>query len=393
MERKPTAGIFTHSNKKPFRLGRWPGIVVLIFAGLFSLASVSESDAPTSVQLKLLRTINAPYAINHLAWHPDNKELAVGQSLNKKIIIWDVATGKAIHTIESEAGGVGALTYSPDGTFLAVGRIATRLTRDHAHVHVYDANSANLIRRLTPPDAVKGDANDVRALAFNPNSRYLATHGYGGGAVGVVYDLSNMGVLATLDPSTSIYDAVASLAWSPDGRSIALGRALGRLEVWNAFTWKLETQRDVSRQRISALTFSHDSRVLAFGGFKITAEQAEAAKKELSFAPESFRLTRPEPAAVSHDIFLLDRGSLIILNALSSSHNGGSIKELIFTPAGNFLISGAGTKSIAVHRVGDWEEAVFLKEFKQPAHPALSRDGKYLAVGTGREIRVYELIY
>lgn len=357
---------------------------------LFSGVSTFANDAPASVQLKLLRTIQTPYVINRLAWHPNNKELAVGQSLNKKVTIWNVETGQVTRVIDKEAGGVGALAYSLDGKYLAVGRIATRHISDHAHVHLYNTNIGELVYKFVPPAATKGDANDVNALIFSPDNRYLVTHGYGGGAVGVVYDLSGGAVVIKLDPSTSKFDAVRSLAWSPGGQWVAVGRVSGRLELWNATSWKLEKQSDISRQGIGALAFSPDNQHLALGSFKRSVEQANADAKEFSNLPENFRRGREAPRSIPYDFSLLDTASLAVSSAFASSHSGSAIRELTFTPDGKFLVSGANAKSIAMHETSTGREALFIKDFKLSAHPALSKDGRYLAVGTGQEIRLYE---
>lgn len=372
--------------------------LALLLGALWTLplaapAVAKEAGESGPLQLKALRTLKNDFVVNRLAWHPDNKTLAVGQSLNKKVTIWNIETGKVIRVIDKEAGGVGALAYSLDGMYLAVGRIATRHTADHAHAHLYNTTTGELTHRFVPSAATKGDANDVHTLVFSPDSRQLATHGYGGGAVGVVYELSNGNMVAALQPSTRVTDAVESLAWSPSGRFVALGRISGRLELWNATTWKLEKQRDVTRQRIGALTYSPDSRSIAFGGSKRTGAQVEADTKEFSKLPENFRRSHPTPAVMPHDIFVLDAESLTVTNAFASSHNGSSIQELTFTPNGKFLVSGAVANSVAVNEVNDGSELVSLKNFKQPAHPVLSNDGKYIAVGTGQEIELYEFTH
>jgi len=361
-------------------------------SGLNPIATARADATQPVVQLRLIRTIKTDYVINRLAWHPSGRQIAAAQNLNKKISIWDTSTGKAIHTIESEAGGAGALAYSPDGKYLAVGRNFVQVTKPH--VHIYDAASGELVRSFVPPQAPKGNGpnavgtNAAEALAFSPDSHRFATHGYGGGAVGVVYDLSNGSVVATLAPSTSTFDAVRSLAWSPDGRWVALGRR-NRLELWNSTSWKLERQRDVDRQTIHALVFSPDNHRLALGGLRSTFGEAEA--REYARLPENFRRSHPAPESMPNDLFLLDPVSLSISNAFSSNHNGSFIRELAFTPDGKFLVSGAGARSVAVHEVSSGNVSVFLKDFKQPAHPALSKDGKYVAVGTGQEVRLYEI--
>jgi WD40 repeat protein len=152
----------------------------------------------------------------------------------------------------------------------------------------------------------------------------------------------------------------------------------------------MEKHGDINRSKmISALAFSPDSRRLAFGSFMRTAGEAEA--REFSRLPANHRLTPFVPDAMSHDLVLLDPATLAVTNAFSSSHSGTSVRELFFTPDGRFLVSGAAGKSVAVHEVGSGTAVIISKDFEQPAHPVLSHDGKFVAVGTGQEVRLYEL--
>jgi len=354
----------------------------------------AEAQLPGSTPplARIVHTLKHPHAVFSVAWSPDGTQVATGGILDMTVSIWDPATGRLLRTHTDRPGSVMALAYSPDGKYLAVGRNFVQVTKPH--VHIYDAASGELVRSFVPPQAPKGNGpnavgtNAAEALAFSPDSHRFATHGYGGGAVGVVYDLSNGSVVATLAPSTSTFDAVRSLAWSPDGRWVALGRR-NRLELWNSTSWKLERQRDVDRQTIHALVFSPDNHRLALGGLRSTFGEAEA--REYARLPENFRRSHPAPESMPNDLFLLDPVSLSISNAFSSNHNGSFIRELAFTPDGKFLVSGAGARSVAVHEVSSGNVSVFLKDFKQPAHPALSKDGKYVAVGTGQEVRLYEI--
>lgn len=380
------------------RLGQRLGIIALIFASLFSPIAVSASDTSASVQLKLLRTIKAPYVINRLAWHPDNRQLATAQNLNKKVTIWDVSTGKVIRSIESEAGGVGALAYSPDGKYLAVGRIATRHTPDHAHIHLYNANTGELARRFVPPAAAKGDANDADALDFSPDSRYLATKGYGGMGAGVVYDLDAGKVIAKLSDATGI---LHSLAFSPDGKYLAVGRSdragsrtdqwgrqvfniVGRIELWASDSWKVARSITIPSPNIiyftvPAVTFSSDSKQLAstiapaFGGAR---------------DDRTGQWVTPEP---TDRIKLWNVSTTDQINSFASSHIG-SIRAIRFSADGKLLLTGGGDKIIEIWSTRSGTKLRTLGGFAQVAHFSLNRVDTLLATASGEEIKLWELI-
>jgi WD40 repeat protein len=341
-----------------------------------------EAEKSGSLQLKLLRTFKSDYIINRLAWHPRNKELAVGQNLDRKITIWNADAGQVIRVIEKEVGGVGALTYSPDGKYLAVGRNFTRLTPDHAHIHLYDTVTGKLIQRFVPPAAVKGDANDVDTIAFSPDSKYLAASGYGGMGTGAVYVLATGEVIAKLGDGTGI---LHSLAFSPDGRWLAVGRTdrsdgrtdqrgrqvfnlVSRVQLWNTTSWKQERQTTVPAM-IHGLAFSPNSKYLAVG----------------SGVPEN-----PSKAVLPYgsDIHVLESSSFT-LGKHFLAYGKTAVASLSYSPDGKLLFTGG-----APAKMIDAETGAILQEvkFTPTVHfPSMSPNGRYLAiVGTSQEIRLYE---
>lgn len=375
---RPLATSRTHrSGRCPLYLSLSSAIAA--FFVLIAAAPAAESGArgyQAAPQLKLLRTLKSDYIINRLAWHPDNKTLAVGQVLNKRVTIWDTKAGQVVHLIDRETGGVGALRYNPDGRYLAVGRIGTRLTSDHAHVHIYNASTGALIHRFVPPIANKGDANDVNDLALSPDSSLLAVRGYGGGATGVVYNLSTGAVVTTLAPSTKKTDAIQSLAWSPNGHWVAVGRTSGTLEIWNTKEWKLEKQLTAARF-IGALAFSSDSSQLAVASF--------------------VRGATSQVRALTQDSILPDHNDIVILAASNfepikhiTLYTETRPSSLAYTGHKKDLLSGGMAVKLFEY---DKNRITNLMEHPKQGNvfrPSLSPDGKYLAVASGKEVKIWE---
>ena len=364
----------------------------------FLLAAPTVAKESGSLQLTPLRTLTSDFIINRLAWHPDNNTLAVGQNLNKKIAIWNIETGQVIRVLDKEAGGVGALAYSPDGKYLAVGRVATRHTPDHAHVHLYDAYSGELVRRFVPPAAEKGDANDVGAIAFSPDSRRLATHGYGGGGVGVVYDLPSGKVVAKLGDGTGI---LYSLTFSPDGRWLAVGRSdrsdswldkggrqvfyhVGRVELRSTNSWEVAQSITIPSSNIihfivQAVTFSPDSKQLvsrtrpAFGG---------------SLDQRTGKWVTPERG---DSVKLWNVATTKQVGSLASSHIGGVGEKLQYSMDGKLLFMGGVDKNIEIWFVDSATKLRTLVGFSQTVHFTLNHANTLLATASGEEIKLWEL--
>lgn len=67
-----------------------------------------------------LLTLHHANWIWRIAFSPDGKLLATS-SIDQVAKIWDIATGKCLHTLEGEVDGCFAVTFSPDGRWLIGG--------------------------------------------------------------------------------------------------------------------------------------------------------------------------------------------------------------------------------------------------------------------------------
>ncbi|MGP4028731.1 WD40 repeat domain-containing serine/threonine protein kinase [Actinomadura sp. 3N407] len=148
----------------------------------------------------------------HLAYSPDGRLLAGGRSQTGPIWIWDTATGRTV--AELDEPGLMALTFSPDGTLIA-GSI------DYSHdVHLWDARTGRKIRTL------RGHTEYVRTLAFSPDGGTLAS-----GGKDKTVRLWNTRTGASIATLTDDTDEVSTLAFAPDGRSIAGATRSGTVRI------------------------------------------------------------------------------------------------------------------------------------------------------------------
>jgi protein HIRA/HIR1 len=76
--------------------------------------------ASTSVEDWRLKCMLRGHALNviDLAWSPDDAQVATA-SLDNRVIIWDAASGKQLHTISAHCGPVKGVAWDPVGTYLA----------------------------------------------------------------------------------------------------------------------------------------------------------------------------------------------------------------------------------------------------------------------------------
>lgn len=356
-------------------------------SGVIAVAYAKEQSA-SSLALHHVRTLKNDFAVTVLAWHPNGRYLAVGQVLNKRIAIWDTQTGKLVRTLEKEGGGVHMLAYSPNGKYLAVGREFSRLTKERAHVHLYDAMSGNLLQSFPPPSSpAVSNASDAEALAFSPDSRYLAASGHGSRVNGVIYDTStNKVVWPLLDPKgPKGHNVIQAINFSPDGQFVALGRIGGQIDIWSIKTGKLIKRLEGQTGGVHALAFSPDGKYLATG---------------THIGKRYDRNTKPPRPMFSNfpdDIVLWSVPAFEKAHEFPSRHfkqtpNSSIIESLQFSPDGKLLLVSARAGSLEIIDITSGQTALFKDGYGVVVETALSPDGKQLAVGLGKKIEIHELI-
>lgn len=190
-----------------------------------------------------LRRSLALRAIDTAVFSPDGTRLAiVGEK--GAVRIWHLSTG-ALHTAHTSPGeSVRSVAFAPDGSTLAVVDIET----GGDQVTLLDTTTGRTQRTIKP------SRPSTLSLAFSPNGHTLAT-------------ASSSGVVNTWDRRTgrlqdsfSASGEVASLAFSPDGRTLAAGSVRG-VQLWDLAT--SQTRITLPTGKLAPVAFSPDGRTLA----------------------------------------------------------------------------------------------------------------------------------
>jgi WD40 repeat protein len=221
---------------------------------------------------KELRTCEGHDAeIECLAVSPDGKFLASG-SWDKTIRLWEVATGKEVRQIGEHPDGIFCVAFSPDGKLLASGN-QDRMAQ-HGTLHLWEVGTGKLVRTIA------GHALPVVTLAFSPDGQRLAT-----GGVDRTVRLFETATGKQLASFAGHQHWVQSVAFAPDGVSLASGSGDKTIRFWDIPTVKERYLFEGHEDKVRAIAFALDGRTLVSGGFDKTIRFWETAtgKERLAF--------------------------------------------------------------------------------------------------------------
>jgi WD40 repeat protein len=232
-------------------------------------------------------------AVWSLTFSPDGRRLASSSHQAPRVLVWDVATGAQAGRFDGHSGAVVALDWDPrtwpdlvaSGSHDSSVRLWDARTGQETsppltgHVGrvwavgwarggTYLASAADDGARLWAPGSGKpgvplGTGQPAFSLAWEPAGQgdgRLAV-GYGDGKV-LLWDIASRQAAATLEGQRG---EVKAVAWSPDGRWLAMAGTGGETRLWNAATRQTSTAA-THRGTVWALAWSPDGALLASGG-------------------------------------------------------------------------------------------------------------------------------
>jgi WD40 repeat protein len=187
---------------------------------------------------------------NSLALSPDGRLLAVGEEAAASLR--DPATGKELRSLK-QPRVVQAVSFSTDGRWLA----ACSRERTRSAIHTWDLNTGE------PGVVFDESTNDPPfRTPLSPDGKLIAGIGWQGGGVRVWDAHTGRQVQQFYAGENS----ARGLAFSPDGRALAVGGWYRPISLWDPITGKLLGRFDDVRGTSVALAFLPDGRTLVSGG-------------------------------------------------------------------------------------------------------------------------------
>jgi WD40 repeat protein/DNA-binding SARP family transcriptional activator len=266
-----------------------------------------------------------------------------------------------------------------------------------------DARYAMLAAAALPGIAVlTSHVGPVLSVAFSPDGKTLAT-GSGDGTVRLWDQATHEQIGGPLGRhQTSHAGAIYSVAFSPDGKILASGSGDGTVRLWD-----LATHRQIGRPLnghaglVNSVAFSPDGQTLASGGAHGQVRLWDLATHRQIGRPLTRHVGPVLSVAFSPDDQTLASGSSDgvvrlwdpathrqIGRPLNGRH--GPVYSVAFSPDGQILASGSGDGTVWL-----WDLATHRQDGRLTSYPgsadsvAFSPDGKTLAVGDGGTVRLW----
>lgn len=215
--------------------------------------SSPESPSPTWMPD---RGLTHAGGINAMTLTPDGRILATGGN-DARICLWDVASGLCVYTLEGHGLAVSALAIAADGRTLASSSWDQTL-------RLWDLHSA------TPQQQMQATQREVTALAIAPDPKSPEETLLISAGRDAVLNLWNITTGKAIAQFNDHHKAIEAIALSPHQPLLASGDAEGRVNVWHLGTH--ERLRTLSKHQasVNAIAIRADREAIATGSADTT---------------------------------------------------------------------------------------------------------------------------
>ena len=329
-----------NTNQITVLTGRIESRLPSISGNIVQIREVATGAKRTIIDTQTQKVASIVYA-------PDGKTIATARTRDNTAYFWDTATGKAKGTLERVGGGsIQSFVYSPDGNTIATAGGWT----DNV-VQLWDAQTGNHKTTLT------GHTKRVNSVAYAPDGNSIAS----GSRDGTV----RLWDATTGKPKPILNHAnwfdflfqwlnipVHSVAYSPDGNTVAAGSLDSGVRLWDTQTPKLKSTLIGHTSTIDTVRYSPDGKIIATtaGGADDTVRLWDAGTGEtkavltgythinaLAYAPDG-KTIATTGVYRSNSLQLWDVQTKK-LKTTYTEHTEGNLSSIVYSPNGNTILA------------------------------------------------------
>lgn len=319
------------------------GAILLLCLGVYGVLQLSKPIENKSVEaekLALANTLDAhDSSVNSLAITADGQNLISGGA-DKKIKIWNLASGDLKTTLSKNSDAVNAVAISRDGKTLVSG------SKD-GNIQIWNLPEGTLKTNLPK------SKDAVSYVAITPNGETLVS---GGGNTIQIWDLQTGKLKNTITGHTK---SVMAVAISSDGKTLASDSADNSIKIWNLATGQLKNTLAGHKELVMSVAISPDGETLVSGSSDDTIKIWNLKTGKLTntltghFYPVSaLAISQNGETLVSGSwddrikIWNLKTGA--IKNTLTGHRS--AVNSVVITPDGQSVISGSSDRTIKIWR-------------------------------------------